>query len=74
MILIRRIASQQVCQCGSRGMVHGRSGGGLDCFQVESAIVAAAFLENQPQQAVYFAGNLSLDRFGRFFSWAVCSV
>ena len=55
-------------------MVHGGSGGGLDCFQVESAIVAAAFLENQPQQAVYFAGNLSLDRFGRFFSWAVCSV
>jgi len=28
----------------------------------------AAFLKNNMQQTVYFAGNLALDRFGRFFS------
>jgi hypothetical protein len=72
-IRIRRIVSQQLRQRGSPGLVHGGSQGGLDRFQIERDTIAA-LLKNNPQEAVYFAGNFLLDGLRRFFSWAVCSV
>jgi hypothetical protein len=54
-------------------MVHGRSDRGFDRFQIVPAIVVA-LLKNNAQQPVYFAGDLALDRFGRFFSCDVCSA
>jgi hypothetical protein len=55
-------------------LVHGGSQSGLDRFEVEPS-VAAALLENNAQESVYFAGDFLLDRFvldrfGRFFFWA----
>jgi hypothetical protein len=49
--------------------VQGGSHSRLDRFQIE-VTVAAALLKNNLQEPVYFAGNLALDRFGRFFSAA----
>jgi hypothetical protein len=49
--------------------VHGRAHGHLDGLQIEAARLAAG-AEDDAQQAVYFAGDFLLDRFGRFFSWA----
>ena len=54
------------------GLVHNGSQGSLDRFQIERDTIGAQ-LENSPQEAVYFAGNFSLDGCA-VFSWAVCSV
>jgi len=70
---IWRIVSQQVRQRTSPGPVHGRSQNGLDRFQIERG-APAALLKNNPQEAVYFAGNFLLDGLRRFFPWAVCAV
>ena len=73
MVLIRRIVAQQLRQRGGSGLVHGGPHSGLDRIQIVAA-AGAALLKNQPQEAVYFAGNFLLDRLRRFFPWAVCSV
>lgn len=73
-ILIRRIILQQLSQGAGSRLVHGRSDGGFHRFQIESAVVASTILKNDPQEAVYFAGDFLLDRLRGFFSWAVCSV
>jgi hypothetical protein len=72
-VRIRQIVSQQLCQCGSPGLVHGGSQSGLDRFQIEPAIIAS-LLKDNPQEPVYFAGDFLLDGLRRFFSWAVCTV
>src|ERR1022692_2482608 len=72
-VLIRRIIAQQLRQRGSSGLVHGGSHSGLDRIQIVAA-AGAVLLKNHPKEAVYFAGDLLLDRLRRFFSWAVCSV
>jgi hypothetical protein len=53
--------------------MHGGADGCLDTLQIKAA-VDFAVAENDAQQLLYFAGNFLLDRFRRFFSWAVCAV
>jgi hypothetical protein len=65
-IRIRRIVSQQLRQRGSPGLVHGGSQGGLDRFQIERDTIAA-LLKNNPQEAVYFAGNFLVGWPAPFF-------
>jgi hypothetical protein len=73
MILIRRIASQQVCQCRSPRLVHGGANRCLGRFQVQVASLAMV-LEDEVQQSVYFAGDFLFDGFRRFFSWVEESI
>jgi hypothetical protein len=70
---IRRIVLQQLRQRGGSRLVHGGADGGLDCFQVQAAGLAA-ILKDDAQQPVYFAGNFLTDGLRRFFSWAVASI
>jgi len=42
------LISQQLRQCGGSGLVHGGPHSGLDRFQIESAVVVAALLKNNP--------------------------
>jgi len=70
---IGRIVLQQLRQRRSPGLMHGGADGGFDCFQVQAAGLAAV-LKDDAQQPVYFAGNLFLDGFRRFFSWVVAST
>jgi hypothetical protein len=50
--------------------VHGSTSSRFDGFQIEAAGVAQ-FGEDHVQQLVYFAGDLLMNRFGRFFSCGV---
>ena len=54
-------------------MADGGSHRRFDRFQIEWSVVAA-FLKNNMQDPVYFAGDFLLDCLRRFFSCAVCSV
>jgi hypothetical protein len=70
---IRWIELQQLSQCPSPGMMHRGPDRCLVTFQIE---IASRFsvAKNSANQLCYFAGDFSLDRLRRFFSWAVCSV
>src|ERR1019366_8937472 len=50
-------------------MVHGGAHQHLGGLQFQMSRWAAV-VENHTQQLAYFARDLLLDRFGRFFSWA----
>ena len=61
---------QQFGQRGRPSVVHGRAHSHLDSFQIHKPSLAAG-AEDDAQELVYFARDLLLDSFGRFFSWAV---
>jgi hypothetical protein len=60
---------EQFAQRGCPCVVHGRAHSHFDSFQIQTPRLAAG-AEDDAQQLVYFARDLLLDRFGRFFSWA----
>jgi hypothetical protein len=49
--------------------MHGRTHGHLQGLQIEAPRFAVG-AENDAQELVYFARDLPVDRFRRFFSWA----
>ena len=60
---------QQLGQSGRSSVVHGRAHRHLDRLQIhQPCFVSGA--EDDAQELVYFARDLLLDNFGRFFSWA----
>jgi hypothetical protein len=60
---------QQLGQSGRSSVVHGRAHSHLDSLQIhQPCFVSGA--EDDAQELVYFARDLLLDNFGRFFSWA----
>jgi hypothetical protein len=61
---------KQLAQGGGARPVQGRAHGHLRGFQIQAPGLAP-LLEDDPQQLIYFARDLLLDRFRRFFS---CSV
>ena len=61
---------QQLAEHGGPGTMHRGPRSRLDGFEVEGAAAAPA-AEDHLEQLIYFLGDFLLDRFGRFFSWAV---
>jgi hypothetical protein len=73
-LLVRRSGElQEFRERRGAGLMQGRPHRQLDGFQIETTGLAAA-AEDDAQELVYFARDLALDRFGRFFSCGVCSV
>ena len=73
MILIWRRELQQLCQGYCTGLMHRGTDRRLAALQIQSAS-RPALTEDNAKELLYFAGDFFLDRFGRFFSWSVCSV
>jgi len=63
---------QKLGQSGCPGTMHGRTHRHFDGFQIQTPRLAA-LLKDDAQQLAYFVRDFLLDRFGRFFSWGVCS-
>jgi len=61
---------QQLSESRRAGLVHSGAESHLDCFQIHRAAVLPLG-EDAAQQRGYFARDLLVDRFGRFFSSAV---
>ena len=68
--LRRRRKLKDLCQCRRPRLMHGCADCGLGRLQVESAFLTPALKQNL-KDAVYFALDFVMDRFRRFFSWAV---
>jgi hypothetical protein len=65
--LFRRPLIEQVSQGRSTATMHSRAESHLDLLQVQLPGFAP-FGKDDPQEALYLALDLPLDRFGRFFS------
>jgi hypothetical protein len=61
---------QQLTEGGTSSLMHGRTHGDLDGFQIETSRLAS-FRKDDAQQSIYFAADFLLDSFERFFSCAL---
>jgi hypothetical protein len=61
---------QQLGESRRTGLMHSGADSHLDCFQIQDAALLPLG-ENAAQQSGYFARDLLVDRFGRFFSCGV---
>jgi hypothetical protein len=65
-----RFVAQQLAHRGRSGLMHRSPHCHLDRFEVETASLAAV-LKDDAEQPAYFVFDFPLNRFRRFFSWAV---
>ena len=65
----RLLILQQPGQSGRAGLVHRRTQGFLDSFQIDTVVAAVG--EKPLEETLYFPRDFLVDRLGRFFPWAV---
>jgi hypothetical protein len=61
---------QQFGQRRSPRLMHRRAHSHFDGFQIQTPRLASTVKDNA-QQLLYFSRDFLVDRFGRFFSWAL---